>query len=106
MKKNKGIAILLFAILLQLSSVGMEVITLLIVINGLGISIYDDIKKELHRLGEYSSLSIHPTLWKVPTVAYDDMECLATVPLDLQPRVSVCNRTLAFATIGIFSINI
>ena len=45
MKRNKGIAILLFAILLQLSSVGMEAITLLIGVTGLAITIYDDTKK-------------------------------------------------------------
>ena len=44
MKKNKGIAILLFAILLQLSSTGMELVTLGVGIVGLVIAIVDDSK--------------------------------------------------------------
>lgn len=46
MKKNKGMAILLFAILLQLCSTGMELITLGIGVVGLIISIIDDSKSE------------------------------------------------------------
>lgn len=38
MKRNRGLAILLIAILLQLGSVGMEVITLLMGVVGLTIS--------------------------------------------------------------------
>ena len=45
MKNTKGIAILLFAILLQLCSLGMEVLILVIGIAGLIISMIDDIKK-------------------------------------------------------------
>jgi len=44
MKRNKGIAILLFAILLQLSSTGMELVTLGVGIVGLVIAIVDDSK--------------------------------------------------------------
>jgi len=44
MKRNKGIAILLFAILLQLSSTGMELITLSVGVIGLVIAIIDDSK--------------------------------------------------------------
>lgn len=44
MNKNKGIAILLFAILLQLCSTGMELITLGVGIAGLVIAIIDDSK--------------------------------------------------------------
>ena len=46
MKKMKGIAILLFAILLQLASTGMEILTLGIGLVGLVIAIIDDVKKE------------------------------------------------------------
>ena len=45
MKNTKGIAILLFAILLQLCSSGMELLTLGVGIVGLIISIIDDAKK-------------------------------------------------------------
>ena len=45
MKNTKGIAILLFAILLQLCSSGMELLTLVVGIAGLIISIIDDAKK-------------------------------------------------------------
>lgn len=45
MKNTKGIAILLFAILLQLCSSGMELLTLGVGITGLIISIIDDAKK-------------------------------------------------------------
>ncbi len=45
MKNTKGIAILLFAILLQLCSSGMELLTLGVGIVGLIISILDDTKK-------------------------------------------------------------
>ena len=44
MKKNKGIAILLFAILLQLCSSGMELLTLGIGIAGLIVTVIDDVK--------------------------------------------------------------
>lgn len=44
MKRNKGIAILLFAILLQLSSTGMELVTLGVGVIGLIIAIIDDSK--------------------------------------------------------------
>lgn len=44
MKKSKGIAILLFAILLQLCSTGMELFTLAIGVIGLIIAIVDDSK--------------------------------------------------------------
>ncbi len=46
MIKTKGIAILLFAILLQLCSTGMELLTLAIGIVGLVITILDDKKRE------------------------------------------------------------
>ena len=46
MKKNKGIAILLFAILLQLCSTGLEILTLLLGIVGLMITVNDDMNKE------------------------------------------------------------
>ena len=46
MKKMKGIAILLFSILLQLSSTGMELLTLGIGVAGLIITIIDDSKRE------------------------------------------------------------
>ena len=46
MKKIKGIAILLFAILLQLCSSGMELLTLAIGLVGLVVAIVDDIKKD------------------------------------------------------------
>ena len=46
MKKTKGIAVLLFAILLQLCSSGFEIVTLVIGVIGLGIAIYDDVKKQ------------------------------------------------------------
>ena len=45
MKKNKGIAILLFAILLQMCSSGMELVTLAVGVVGLVIAITDDGKK-------------------------------------------------------------
>lgn len=45
MKKTKGIAVLLFAILLQLCSTGMEFLTLPIGIAGLVLAIIDDYKK-------------------------------------------------------------
>ena len=44
MKKCKGIAILLFAILLQLCSSGMELLTLGIGVVGLIVAVIDDIK--------------------------------------------------------------
>ena len=44
MKKCKGIAILLFAILLQLCSNGMELLTLGIGVVGLIVAVVDDIK--------------------------------------------------------------
>ena len=47
MKKNKGIAILLFAILLQMCSSGMELLTLGIGVIGLVVAIVDD------RIGRY-----------------------------------------------------
>lgn len=46
MRKNKGMAILLFAILLQLCSIGMELFTLGVGIAGLIIAIKDDVKKD------------------------------------------------------------
>jgi len=46
MKKNKGIAILLFAILLQLCSSGMELLTLVIGLVGLFIAIIENVKKD------------------------------------------------------------
>lgn len=46
MKKMRGIAILLFAILLQLSSTGMELITLGIGVVGLIVTIIDDSNRE------------------------------------------------------------
>ena len=46
MKKTKGIAILLFAILLQLASTRMELLTLGIGAVGLIVAIIDDIKKD------------------------------------------------------------
>ena len=46
MKKNKGIAILLFAILLQLCSSGMELFTLAVGIVGLVVVLVDDVKKD------------------------------------------------------------
>ena len=46
MKKNKGIAILLFAILLQTCSTGMEALTLAVGAVGLVVTIIDDIKKD------------------------------------------------------------
>lgn len=46
MIKTKGIAILLFAILLQLCSTGMELLTLAIGVAGLVITIVDDVKKD------------------------------------------------------------
>lgn len=45
MKKNKGIAILLFAILLQMCSSGMELLTLAVGAVGLVVTIIDDRKK-------------------------------------------------------------
>ena len=45
MKKSKGIAILLFAILLQMCSSGMELLTLAVGVVGLVIAIIDDCKK-------------------------------------------------------------
>lgn len=44
MKKCKGIAILLFAILLQLCSSGMELLTLGTGVFGLIVAVIDDIK--------------------------------------------------------------
>ena len=44
MKKNKGIAILLFAILLQMCSSGTELLTLGIGVVGLIVTVIDDIK--------------------------------------------------------------
>lgn len=44
MKKCRGIAILLFAILLQLCSAGMELLTLGIGIVGLIIAVIDDVR--------------------------------------------------------------
>ena len=46
MKKNKGIAILLFAILLQMCSSGMELLTLAVGVVGLVVTIIDDSKKD------------------------------------------------------------
>ncbi|MBR6801625.1 MAG: hypothetical protein IKM61_07735 [Eubacteriaceae bacterium] len=46
MKKNKGIAILLFAILLQMCSSGMELLTLAVGTVGLVVAIIDDSKKD------------------------------------------------------------
>ena len=46
MKKNKGIAILLFAILLQMCSSGMELLTLAVGAVGLVVAIIDDRKKD------------------------------------------------------------
>lgn len=46
MKKNKGIAILLFAILLQMCSTGMELFTLALGAVGLVVTIIDDSKKD------------------------------------------------------------
>ena len=45
MKKNKGIAILLFAILLQMCSSGMELVALSVGAVGLVVAIVDDTKK-------------------------------------------------------------
>ena len=45
MKKKKGIAILLFAILLQMCSSGMELLTLAVGVVGLVFTIIDDSKK-------------------------------------------------------------
>ena len=45
MKKNKGIAILLFGILLQMCSTGMELLTLGVGVIGLVVTIIDDSKK-------------------------------------------------------------
>ena len=45
MKKDKGIAILLFAILLQMCSSGMELLTLAAGIVGLVVAFIDDGKK-------------------------------------------------------------
>ena len=45
MKKSKGIAILLFAILLQMCSLGMELLTLAVGVVGLVVAIIDDSKK-------------------------------------------------------------
>lgn len=42
MKRNKGIAILLFAILFQLCSTGMEIVSLVIGVIGLVIAIQDE----------------------------------------------------------------
>ena len=46
MKNNKGIAILLFAILLQMCSSGMELLTLAVGAVGLVLAIVDDSKKD------------------------------------------------------------
>ena len=46
MKKNKGIAILLFAILLQMCSSGMDLLTLAVGVVGLIVTIIDDGKKD------------------------------------------------------------
>ena len=46
MKKIKGLAILLFAILLLLCSSGMELLTLAIGLVGLVVSVIDDSKKD------------------------------------------------------------
>lgn len=46
MKKNKGIAILLFAILLQICGSGMELLTLTVGASGLIVAIIDDSKKD------------------------------------------------------------
>lgn len=46
MKKIKGLAILLFAILLQLCSSGMELLTLAIGLVGLILAVVDDAKKD------------------------------------------------------------
>ena len=45
MKMNKGIAILLFAILLQLCSSGMELLTLAVGVVGLVVAFIEDSKK-------------------------------------------------------------
>ena len=46
MKKNKGIAILLFAILLQMCSSGMELFTLAVGAVGLVVTLVDDSKRD------------------------------------------------------------
>ena len=46
MKKSKGIAILLFAILLQMCSSGMELLTLAVGVVGLVVAIINDSKKD------------------------------------------------------------
>lgn len=46
MKKNRGLAILLFAILLQLCFAGFEIPFLILGAAGLGLVIYDDVKKQ------------------------------------------------------------
>ncbi len=46
MKKSKGVAILLFAILLQLCSMGMELVALAIGVIGLIVAIVDDVKTD------------------------------------------------------------
>ena len=45
MRKNRGLAILLFAILLQMCSSGMELLTLAVGAVGLVVTIIDDSKK-------------------------------------------------------------
>ncbi len=45
MRRNKGTAVLLFAILLELCSTGMQFLTLTIGMAGLIMAIIDDIKK-------------------------------------------------------------
>ena len=46
MRRMRGIAVLLFAILLQLCSSGMELLTLAIGLVGLVVAIIDDTKKD------------------------------------------------------------
>ena len=46
MKKTRGIAVLLFAILLQLCSSGLEGVTLGLGVLGLGITLADDWKEQ------------------------------------------------------------
>lgn len=46
MKKNRGLAIILFAILCQLCSDGFEIPVLILGAIGLCIAIYDDVKRQ------------------------------------------------------------
>ena len=47
MRKNRGLAILLFAILLQICSSGMELFTLVIGVVGLIVTLKDDTEKDM-----------------------------------------------------------